>query len=98
MGPPMGIEVWVTFRSCGWADRTTRRCPRGSPRNWPLCRNEFLPGHWAALDVGGRNCGCRVDGPLNLTCDRLWVVPCRGGAVPQTICRRRAGVRFRTLG
>jgi hypothetical protein len=96
MDRPMGIEVWVTFLSSGWADRATLRRPRGNPRSWPVCHNEFSSGHWPASGVDGHNCKCRVDDPLNLPRDRLWAVPCQG--VPQTAGSRAVGILLRTLG
>jgi hypothetical protein len=95
MGPPMEIEVWVNFLSCVWADRATRRRHVGRMRSWPVSRNKFLSGHWPALGDGRNKCACRVDSPLNLPRDWMWVVPCR--AVPQTAGRRVVGVLFLTL-
>jgi hypothetical protein len=67
-----------------------------SLRIWPVCCNKFSSGHWPAPRVGGHNCGCRIDSPINLARDWSWVVPCRG--MPQTAGRRAVGVFFRTLG
>lgn len=39
---------------------------------------ESSSGHWPASDVGGHSCRFHVDGPLNLLCDRLWLIPCWG--------------------
>jgi hypothetical protein len=80
MGLPMGIEVWMTFLSWGWA---INRRPGGSPSTWPVYRSKFSSGRWPALGVG-----CRTDDPLNVPRDRLWVVPCRWGGVPQTAGRK----------
>jgi hypothetical protein len=74
---PWGLKLgWLL--SCGWADRDICRRPRDSPGSWSMCRNEFSSGHWPTSGVGGRNCGCSVDGPLDLLHDRLLVVPCLG--------------------
>jgi hypothetical protein len=73
MGPSMRIGAWV-ISSCGLSYRAS--ClPHGSSRGWPVCCNEFSSGHWPALGGGGHNCGCHVGGPLNLSCDQLWVIP-----------------------
>jgi hypothetical protein len=45
---PWGLEP-----SCGLDDRATLYRRRGSPRSWPVCRNEFSSGHWPASGVGG---------------------------------------------
>jgi hypothetical protein len=58
---------------------------------------EFSSSHWPAPGVGRRSCGCRVDGPLNLQRDRLWVISFLVG-VPQTACHKAVGVLLRTLG
>jgi hypothetical protein len=63
---PVDIRAWVTFVSCGWADRVTCHLPRGSPRSWTVCRNAFSYGHRTFSGVGGHNCGCCVDEPLHL--------------------------------
>jgi hypothetical protein len=86
-------------RSCELGDRAALCRPRVSLRGWPACRNEFSSGHWPASGVVGHNCGCHVDGSLDLPRDRLRVVSCwRGGVVPQTAGRRAVGVLFRTVG
>jgi hypothetical protein len=82
--------------ACGLGDRAILCCPPGSPRSWPVCRNEFSSGRWPASGVVRHDCGCRVDGPLNLQRDRLWVVPCRG--LPQTAGRIAVGGFLRTPG
>jgi hypothetical protein len=99
-GPPMRIGAWAISPSCGLRDRATLCGPRGSLRSWSVCRNEFSFGYWPASDVGRHYCGCRVDVPLNLPRDRLWIIPCPegGGEVPQTAGRKALGVLFRTLG
>jgi hypothetical protein len=95
-GPPRRIGAWEISPSCGSNDRGTIFRPPGSPHSWPVYRNEFSSYHWAASGVGEHNCGCRVEGPLNLLRDRVWVVPCRG--LPQRAGRRAVGVLSRTLG
>jgi hypothetical protein len=75
MGASLGIKAWVTLLSCNWADRAAGRRLRSRPGSWPICLNEFSSGHCPASGIGGHNCGCRVDGPLNLPHNRLWVVP-----------------------
>jgi hypothetical protein len=66
MSPPMRIGTWAISSSCRLGDRATLCHPRGSLCSWPVRHNEFLSGHWPALGVGRHNCGCHVDGPLNL--------------------------------
>jgi hypothetical protein len=86
MGPPMGIEAWMTFLLCRWA---THHCPGGRTCSRPVCRSEFSSGHWPASGVSWHVYECPVGGPLNVLRDRLWVVPCRGGGCrKQQVARR----------
>jgi hypothetical protein len=57
--------------SCGLDDRATLCRLLGNLLSWLLYRIEFSSGRWPASDVGGYNCGCRVDGPLSLPHNRL---------------------------
>jgi hypothetical protein len=61
---PRDYRAWAL--PWGLKDGDTRRRPRGSKRSWPVCREEFSCSHWPVPVAGERNCGCRVDGPLNL--------------------------------
>jgi hypothetical protein len=38
----------------------------GNLRSWLVYGNEISSGHWPASGALGHNCGCRVDGPVNL--------------------------------
>jgi hypothetical protein len=54
--------VWV-----GWWASFCRPC--GNLHSCLVFRNEFSSGRWPASGVGRHNCGCLVDGPLNLPHD-----------------------------
>jgi hypothetical protein len=74
----MMTGAWAISPSCGLGNRATLCRTSGSPQIWPGTRAVFPSGQRPASGVGGQSSGCRVDGPLNLPRDQLWIVPCRG--------------------
>jgi hypothetical protein len=93
---PGDYLIWALPWGWSLGDRATLCRPYGNPHSWPICCNMFSSDHWPASSVGGHNCGCHVDGPLNLPHDQLQVIHCLG--VPQIIGRRPVRVPSRTLG
>jgi hypothetical protein len=81
---------------CGLGDRATLCHPLGNLWSWLVYHTEFSSSCWQASGVGGHNCVCHVDGPLNLMRDLLCIAPCLG--VPQIAGCKVVGVLTRTLG
>jgi hypothetical protein len=89
-----GLELgWLPFHA-GWAiePHIVTLTARAVGQSVVM---HFHPVHWPASGVGRHNCGCCADGPLNLSHDERWVVPCQG--VPQTAGHRTVRVLFWTL-